>query len=524
MMREIFSERQMMCQIRGNTHLVIYGAGMVGELTVSRLVSLGFGEKIMGFAVSNRQKNPRMGNALCGLPVYDIHELVMHKKDAVVIVATLPNLHEEIGKVLLELRFENIVFVTQKLYQVFTKNHIADYKMQHSLKFAENAKYRILFMASDNNNISGAFRCMVELCDMLQKSKVAVAVVLPHYGSGAWLLSQRNIPYTYVLSQDWGYETAKERNLLEKMKFMAGMLRNQSAKKELRSIIENYSVDLIHCNTTYTYIGALAARDCGIPIVWHLREHMEDQGFRIFSPRWGWRLIRQSDHVITVSEYIRSLMPLKGKEDVSVVYDTVEMEGQTYIKRDILQHKIVRMIIVGVIIRHKRQKELIDACVILKQKGFLDFHLTMVGRGTEKYINELKQTVTEYELGEFISFYGVSDQVSELYAQSDIAFMCSVAEPYGRVTVEAQMSGCLVIGSDSGATPELIREGETGYLYEAGNPEALADKIIEAVRYPQISRRIARAGQEYAHKTYTKERNVREIMDIYENVLERRVR
>ncbi len=524
MVQKIYSEEQLLRQIKKHGHFIIYGAGMVGELTCNRLIAHGLNERITGFAVSSRQKDSAIDEKLCGFPVYDIHDLEIQKKGAAVIVATLPNLHEEIGKTLQELQFADILFVSQKLYQVFARNHIVDFKKQYPLKFAENAKYRILFIASDNNNISGAFRCMVELCDMLLRRGIAAAVVLPHYGSGARLLSQKNIPYTYVMSQDWGYETSKENKPLEKLRFLAGLPQNRKAKKELISIIKRYSVDLIHCNTTYTYIGALAARCCGIPVVWHLREHMEAQGFRIFHPRQGWSLIRQADHVITVSEYIRSIVPLEGKESVSVVYDTVEMKEQPCMERKILQYKTVQMLIVGVIIQHKRQKELIDACAILKQRNFHDFHLTIVGRGTEKYVNELKRMISEYGLDGFISFYGVSDQVSELYAQSDIAFMCSAAEPYGRVTIEAQMSGCLVIGSDSGATPELILDGKTGYLYEAGSPEALADKIMEAVRHPDDSRKIARAGQEYAHKTYTKERNVREIMDIYDEVLGRKRR
>ena len=94
-------------------------------------------------------------------------------------------------------------------------------------------------------------------------------------------------------------------------------------------------------------------------------------------------------------------------------------------------------------------------------------------------------------------------------------------EAYGRVTIEGQLSGCLVIGVNSGGTLELIKDGETGYLYEGGSPEALAERIKRAVRDPAESQRIARRGQEYALRTYTKERHLREILDIYEEVLER---
>ena len=88
-------------------------------------------------------------------------------------------------------------------------------------------------------------------------------------------------------------------------------------------------------------------------------------------------------------------------------------------------------------------------------------------------------------------------------------------------TVTLVTAGCLVIGVDSGGTRELIRDKETGYLYQGGSAEALAEVIREAVSRPELSRRIARAGREYASRTYTTEKNLREILDIYGKVLKR---
>ena len=79
-----------------------------------------------------------------------------------------------------------------------------------------------------------------------------------------------------------------------------------------------------------------------------------------------------------------------------------------------------------------------------------------------------------------------------------------------------------MIGPDSGATPELIRDGRTGYLYHAGSHESLAEKIMEVINHPEQSRKIAEAGQEYARKMYTKENNFKQIQVIYEESLRRK--
>lgn len=518
-MKKFYLEKRFICQLRKSQYMIIYGAGMVGELTYKRLLANGLERKILSFAISKSQKSMVEDNRLCGVPICEIDELQDYKKEAIVIVATLPNVQKEIEKNLINLQFEHVVFVSHQLYQNFFKNYVSDFKKQNSIDLKKDVKKRILFMASDNNKISGAFLCLVELCAQLQEQEMAVLVVLPQYGQGASLLEQRGIPYTYIPAQDWGYEIAKNHSLFERIKFFIGMLQNYKAENELVSLMKEFEIDLVHCNTTYTYIGALAAKHCGISYVWHLREYMEDQGYRIFMPEKAWKLIHQADRVIAVSEYIKSLIPFKDKSFVSVIYDAVGIKEENCKEREILQQEIVQMIMVGGIKPYKRQKELIDACAILKSRNLCGLHLTIVGKGTASYVKELQQIVTKYDLERNVTFYGTSNCVLELYEESDLAFMCSIAEPYGRVTVEAQMAGCLVIGSDSGATPELIKDGETGYLYESGNPEALAEKIITAIRNPELSRKIAKAGQKYACKRYTKERNLREILDIYDEVL-----
>lgn len=516
------SEQQLIYQIEKSKYIIIYGAGMVGELIYNRISDHGLENKVIGFAVTQKQENKELDYKSYKIPIYEISNLAKLKKDALVIVATLPDLHKEIGQSLSNLDFQNVVFISSELYQNICQNYISDFKKQHIFSFEENAKIRVLFMASDNSKVSGAFRCMVELCAMLRERGIAVAVILPHYGSGVCLLSQKNIPYTYIESKDWGYKISQNHNLLEKLKFFIALQSNQKAKRELIKLIRECSVSLVHCNTTYTYIGAVAAQACGIPYIWHLRENMENQGYRIFDEKNAMKLIQGADGWIAVSNYIKNLMTFKDSEAIQVVYDAVEREGCPVHSREILERKTVQMVIVGAITPFKGQKELIKACGLLRKRNITNFCLQIVGKGERSFIEELQKEIEQYHLEENVVFTGVSSNVYYFFEKSDIAFTCGGKEAYGRVTIEALLSGCLVIGVHAGATPELIQDGKTGYLYKAGNSEELAEKIVEAVTAPELSRRIAKAGQEFANKTYLKENNVREIMDIYENVLHRK--
>lgn len=68
----------------------------------------------------------------------------------------------------------------------------------------------------------------------------------------------------------------------------------------------------------------------------------------------------------------------------------------------------------------------------------------------------------------------------------------------GRVTVESMLAGIIVVGAASGATTELIMDGETGYLYEPGNCTDLADKIEYIVHHPKKRREIEIRAKESA--------------------------
>lgn len=67
------------------------------------------------------------------------------------------------------------------------------------------------------------------------------------------------------------------------------------------------------------------------------------------------------------------------------------------------------------------------------------------------------------------------DEVERRLASAWVQCVPSVwPEPYGLVTVEAQRRGTVVVASRTGAQPELIRDGETGFLVPPGDPGALA--------------------------------------------------
>jgi len=82
------------------------------------------------------------------------------------------------------------------------------------------------------------------------------------------------------------------------------------------------------------------------------------------------------------------------------------------------------------------------------------------------------------------------------------------------------LSGTPVLGSDMGGIPELVREGETGYLFPVGDAGALAEKVIlHFARAPLQRRRLRQRAFEYAHGHLTMDGHVEALLGVYAEVL-----
>ena len=80
------------------------------------------------------------------------------------------------------------------------------------------------------------------------------------------------------------------------------------------------------------------------------------------------------------------------------------------------------------------------------------------------------------------------------------------------------MSSNPVIGSDTGATPELVRDGENGYLYQKGNVDDLAGKMEIFLNYPEKIRVLGNNAYAWSTKMFTGKRNAELLEKLYAEI------
>jgi glycosyltransferase involved in cell wall biosynthesis len=120
-----------------------------------------------------------------------------------------------------------------------------------------------------------------------------------------------------------------------------------------------------------------------------------------------------------------------------------------------------------------------------------------------------------------LKFLGFRRDVPELYPDLDLAVVPSLSENVGGA-VEPLLSGVAVVATNIGGLPDLIRDGETGWLVPPRNPVALARAMLDALGNKHEARRRAIEGQKLARHLFDAERTGLETAAAYEKILARR--
>lgn len=380
---------------------------------------------------------------------------------------------------------------------------------------------KILFISTDNYIASGAFLSMVHLILGLRKLNIDAFVVLPVENEGGInLLDKHKISYIQVHSYNWILPIKQKEILYTKFKILYKYIFNKFAIHKISKIAVREKCEMVHINTMCSYVGAKVAHKLRIPLIWHLREYMEeDQGLKIWDKARGYQLVNSADVIVPVSQGIKvKYNGIFEEEKMCVVYNGIEPVFYNPLKK-ILNDKILKIILVGKICEKKGQITAILALRKYINQENRNIQLKIIGKGDEKYIEYLKKVTLNYGLQNFVEFIGNSQNIKDYYEWADISLMCSKCEAFGRVTVEAMMSGCLVIGSDAGGTVELVQDKINGLLFQVDNADDLFEKIKYAVKNKESVRGFACNAREIAMAKFTSDNNAKKIAQIYNYLL-----
>ncbi len=310
-------------------------------------------------------------------------------------------------------------------------------------------------------------------------------------------------------------------------------LRDLKALKELVALFKETRPDIVHTHESKAgVLGRLAGRLAKVPCVIHTVH-----GFSFLAPIPKWQkklylwLERKAaqwcDALIFISvplmeeakrqnigdpncyAYIPSGIDLKAFSQTAVHQKTPELavaNGRPIIGT------------VGRIVKEKGYEVLLHATHRLKREG-LPFYLVWVGDGPER--SSLEGLAQKLGLADQLLVTGVRDDVSRWVRGFDIFALPTLWEGMGRVFLEAQAAGVPVVGTKVGGVPDVVTEGQTGFLVPPGDVNAFAEALKCLLTDPNLRQRMGAAGRQFVDERFSVERMVKAIEDVYERTWQR---
>jgi glycosyltransferase involved in cell wall biosynthesis len=294
----------------------------------------------------------------------------------------------------------------------------------------------------------------------------------------------------------------------------------------LARFIKEKRIDLVHANSLKAdLIGGLAARLAGRPVIWHVRDRIENDYLPPTVVTVFRRLARIIPHrVIANSEATLRTLKLPPGNKASVVSSgviprPVDTTQETFTS---IRTEAPLIGIIGRISPWKGQHIFLRAAAQVRER-FPGARFQIIGSALfdeAAYEKEIHELTTALGLTDAVEFTGFRSDVPELIDRLDIlAHASTTGEPFGQVVAQGMMAGKPVVATNGGGVPEIIEDGRSGLLVPMGDAAALATAIIGLLENPERAEAIARAGRRRILDCFTIEQTVKKVQAIYDDLL-----
>lgn len=221
--------------------------------------------------------------------------------------------------------------------------------------------------------------------------------------------------------------------------------------------------------------------------------------------------------VICVSTRVRDLLVKAGLpiQHARIIHGGTDVERFLGVRERDYRSGHLKLLYAGQLVRHKGVHTAIEAMAKLVNKQRInEVTLTLVGSGHPGYEAFLHDLVERERLQGFVTFHKPvsKEEMPGILQKFDVLIFPSIyEEPLARITQEAMASGLVVVGTTTGGTKEILRDGETGFTFTPEDADGLAEQVTRLLLDPDLRCRLARAGRQTVSENFTLGKMVNEI-------------
>ncbi|CAN5275172.1 glycosyltransferase family 4 protein [soil metagenome] len=165
----------------------------------------------------------------------------------------------------------------------------------------------------------------------------------------------------------------------------------------------------------------------------------------------------------------------------------------------------------------KRTDDVLVAFKRVREEG-VDALLCMVGDGPDR--EDLERRAHELGVIRDTIFLGYQEDVAQFYSAFDALVLPSSNEGTPVSAIEALAAGRPVVATRVGGVPDVVRDGEDGFLVETGDTDGLAERLTRLARDPALRERMGKEGRARVLSRYAVDRLVGDVDRLYRSLLE----
>lgn len=380
---------------------------------------------------------------------------------------------------------------------------------------------KVAFIAHEPTK-EGAGCFLIDVIDFLLSKHVEMLVIVPSSGPLSEALIQRGVECRYVKSPWWW-----TCDCTEGVPYRATM----AAAYHMSAIVKEWGAQLVYTNSIVAPAGAFAAAFAGLPHMWHIHEFAYNpEAIEMSLPkRILATVMKQTTNVIIFNSHAvaREWDGLLEKTRTVVVYNWTHrnVDTQPGGHNVSLEQKIDNLrnrtffTHIATVSRWKRQLDSLHALKKVVAEGH-DVVLVFAGPINDPlYYQELCDYIRAHSLTDNVKFVGYVENPASALNQAVATLVCSLMEPFGRVTIESMAAGVPVIGAASAGTAEIIQDEVNGLLFPPGDSDALARRLLRLLSDSELGKRLSTQGLERVKRFSSPEKEMEPVMRLMRELL-----
>ncbi len=323
-------------------------------------------------------------------------------------------------------------------------------------------------------------------------------------------------------------------------------LYNPAVVGQIRRLLQELRPHIVHAHNVHyhlSYASLAAAKRTGAKVFLTVHDVMPVEYGQVTSPTSAWqqlreqkwrynpfrnflirRAMRKLDGVFAVSDALACIVRRRGISITAVLHNAVDVA-----KWDIADDAVAafaaahglagkKVLFFGGRITPRKGGDVLAAALATVVRAVPEAVMFVAGKENQ-YLRTLQERVYDSGAGRAIVPAGwlAHEELKAAYHASHIVLQPSLCfESFGLIALEGMACGKPAVVSASGGLPEVVRDGETGYVVDPRDTDQLSAKLIELLLNPERARAMGEAGRRRARDFFSLERHTEKLLSWYE--------